>query len=86
MSIFDSIIASVHDRQEIPVEASLSHLFSAKSILSAPIHVNWELRVVQTKVILVDIEIQFQSRFGSDPTFSDIDLQNKMTWILITLK
>ena len=43
MSTFDSIIALEHDRQEIPDEAGLSHLFLAKDILSAPFHVNWAL-------------------------------------------
>ena len=34
----------------------------------------------------VDLEIQFQSRSMSDPTFSDIDFKNKMAWIWTTLK
>ena len=29
----------------------------------------------------VDLEIQFQRRCMSDPTLSDIDFRNKMTWV-----
>ena len=35
--------------------------------------------------ILDDLEIQFQSRSTSDPTFSDIDFKNKMAWVWTTL-
>ena len=34
----------------------------------------------------LDLEIQFQSRPVSDPTFSDIDFKNKMAWVWTTLK
>ena len=30
---------------------------------------------------VVDLEIQFQRRCMSDPTLSDIDFRNKMTWV-----
>ena len=35
---------------------------------------------------LIDLEIQFQSRSMSDPTFSDIDFRNKVAWAWTTLK
>ena len=34
---------------------------------------------------LVDLEIKFQGRSTSDPTFSDIDFRNKMVWVRSTL-
>jgi len=33
-----------------------------------------------------DVVIQFKSRSMSDPTLSDIDSENKMAWVLTTLK
>ena len=34
----------------------------------------------------VDLEIQFQSHWMSDPPFSDIEFKNKMDWVWTTLK
>ena len=34
----------------------------------------------------VDLEIEFQNRSLSDPTFSDIDFKDKMAWVCTSLK